>query len=146
MPTADRLDYAPPPPPSSSARIVVIFFTHIVGWAVAIAMAAFVSVYLAPKFEQAAADFKLALPLPSALVLRFAVHVRDGTMYPVLTFLALAHSLAAAAWLSRGGRGRRQLYRLLLTLLLGAVVLFVVLALFLPMVGLMDSLGGASGK
>ena len=126
--------------------MVIIFITHVIGWAVAIAMAAFVSNLIVPRFEQSAAEFKLALPLPTALVVQFAVYVRNGTAYPVLTGLAVAHSLAAAAWLSRGGPGRRRLYRLLLTLLLGAVVLFAVLALFLPMIALIDNLAGSSGK
>ena len=58
---SDRLDYAAPEPPTSSARMVFIFITHVIGWAVAIAMAAFVSNLIVPKFEQSAEENRARL-------------------------------------------------------------------------------------
>jgi type II secretory pathway component PulF len=123
-----------------------IFAAHVVAWAMGLGMFAWLSVYVVPRYERTIADYKLALPYPTMLLLLAAANARAGGLFVLLVPVAIAHSLAAALWLRRGGRGRRAVYRLVVTLVLGAAVLFVLLGLFLPMVGLWNSLGGAGGS
>jgi hypothetical protein len=73
-----------------------------------------------------------------------AAQAREGGLFVLLVPLAIGHSLAAAFWLRGAGRGRRLTYRLLVLLITASVTLFVILSLFLPMIGLIDSLGGAT--
>ena len=145
MPRTDPLSYAPPEPLPSPLLVSTTFFGHLVGWTLGLGLFAWLSVYVVPRYERTIADFQLDLPYASKLLLLAAANARDGGVFLLLVPLGIAHALAAAVFLRRAGRGRRTAYRLVVTLVLGAVVLFVVLALFLPLVGVMNSLGGAGG-
>ena len=144
--TASPLHYAPPEPRSSPLLMWTVFVGHLVAWAVGVGMFAWLSIYVVPRYERTLADYKLALPYPTALLLLAAANARDGRLFLLLGPLAIGHSLAAAAFLRRAGRGRRMTYRLVLFLVLAAVALFVILGLFLPMVGLINSLSGGAGS
>ena len=144
--TAGPLHYAPPEPPPSPLLVGTTFVGHIIGWAIGIGMFAWVSIYIVPRLERTFADYKLALPFPTMVLLRAAASARDGDLYLLLVPLGIAHSLAAAVYLRRAGRGRRMTYRLVLLLLVSALSLFVILGLFLPMVGLINSLSGGAGS
>ena len=143
---ADRLYYAAREPLASPLLVTTTFVGHLVGWAVGLGMFAWLSIYVVPRYERTIADYQLDLPHATKLLLLTAAGVRDGGVFLLLAPLAVAHSLGAALFLRRAGRGRRATYRLVLTFVLGALVLFVVLGLFLPMVSLINSLSGARGS
>src|SRR5258708_3179434 len=115
------------------------------GWAAALMMLWWVSTYIVPKLEQTAADYKLRLPVPTVVVTHVAAGAREGGLFIVLVPLAIGHSVFAALWHRRAGRGQRRAYRLLLFLVVAGVALFVILGLFLPTVGLINSLSGSAG-
>ena len=143
----DPLDYAVPPPAPPPVIDWMILTRHLMGWAAGLLMLWWMSVYVIPNFERTAADFKLNLPYATKVVFSIAGRARDGGLFVLLVPLAIGHSVFAALWHRRAGRGPRLVYRLLLFLAVASVTLFVILALFLPMVGLIDGLaGGASPK
>ena len=122
------------------------FASHLVGWALGLGLFAWLSVYVVPRYERSIAEYQLDLPGATRLLLLAAANARHGHIFLLLVPLGIAHALEAAAFLRRAGRGRRAAYRLVLTLVLAAVALFVILALFLPMVALINSLSGAGGS
>jgi hypothetical protein len=120
---------------------------HLIGWCVAIALLTWVSVYIVPKFEQTAAEYQVGLPYPTKVLLGITSRARDGVLFVTLVPLAIGHSVGAALWHRRATRGQRLVYRLLVLLMVAAASLFVILGLFLPMIGLINSLsGGAAPK
>src|SRR6478752_3467993 len=106
------LHYAPPEPPPSPLLVGTTFFGHLVAWGIGLGMFAWLSIYVVPRYERTLADYKLALPYPTTLLLLAAANARDGRLFLLLVPAGIAHSLAAAVFLRRAGRGRRATYRL----------------------------------
>jgi hypothetical protein len=146
IPTGGPLHYAAPEPPASPLIVGTTFVGHLIGWAIGLGMFAWLSIYVVPRYERTIADYKLDLPSATKVLLLAAANARNGGLFLLLAPVGIAHSLAAAAFLRRAGRGRRATYRLVLTLVLAAVALFVILGLFLPWVGVINSLSGGAGS
>lgn len=96
--------------------------------------------WVVPRFEGVLQDFKVSLAAPTKTLLSIS---HSSVLLFLLAPLALIHAFAAAAWYPRSSRLGRFLYRVVLILLLGAVCVFLFIALFLPYVTLMNGISGA---
>jgi type II secretory pathway component PulF len=141
------------PPPIAYARPVAVqstrpfdlrpFFTHLITWAVVAVAYLVVTVLAVPKFETVFKDFKLDLPVATKLLLTFCRWPTAIFGVMGLTALAAGDSVSAGFLHRRMSPTARKFYRLAVYLLLAGVVLLLALALLLPLVTLMDALGGA---
>jgi hypothetical protein len=136
-----RLDYADVR--SSSTSIDWYAFTrHLIGWAVFGTLLLVMVLQVIPRFEDIFKDFRLDLPAPTKTLL--ALSRRPGVFLVVLAVpFAIAHAFAAAAWYPHSTRLGRFMYRLVVLLLIAAIVTFVVLALFLPYMALIEGISGS---
>jgi type II secretory pathway component PulF len=98
---------------------------------------------LVPRFESLFADFALAIP-GSTKMLFEASRAYRGTGWVIASAGLL---LLPIVWILSISAGRRdRLYRVATTLLTGALVTWVVVGLFVPMVSLIDSASSAKGR
>ena len=139
-----RLDYATARPAAVDPDWYALS-RHLLGWGLLEALLVVMVARVIPKFEAIFVDFKLDLPAPTKLLL--ALSRGSGIMLlVVMTAIGILHAFAAAVWYPRSSRPARFLYRTALFLLFAGVVAFVVLALFLPYLHLIDAVSGTGSK
>jgi type II secretory pathway component PulF len=118
---------------------------HLIGWALLETLLIVMVTRVLPRFEEIFNDFKLDLPAPTKTLL--ALSRGSGIMLVIVTAaVSIAHAFAAAAWYPHSSRFGRFLYGLVLFLLSAAVIAFVVLALFMPMISLIDGVSGSGSR
>ena len=143
------LDYPTPRPRGRRAFAIGTFVSS--GLAVLILCG--LLVFVAPMFEAAFKDFGVALPLPTVLLLR-AGRVAAGGGWVVAALIPILLGFVAPLFdryddAENGTsvrRRRRGWFGLLLTLLFGLIVMFVTLALLLPMAQLITAVSAPGGK
>jgi len=114
------------------------FFSHLSGWALGTTLLAVPCLFILPRYEATLADFNTPVPTSTRLALGAARMIpRYGI---ALAPIALAHAYLAAAWYPRAGVTARRVYRLLLTVAVCGIFTVVILALFLPMVSITNTL------
>lgn len=131
----------PKPPPSSIEADRIRWVTT---WVPALTAAfvfgvfGFILFFIVPKFEAIFADFGTSLPVPTLMVIHASRIMRHG--WP-LTVPAAA-ILATGLWLllRRLSRTSIGLFVLLALLLVGGGVAFIVIALFVPLVGTIQTM------
>ena len=134
-----RPEYAAPSLLGTPHRLNwLTFFSHLSGWALATTLLVVPCLFILPRYEAILADFKAAVPTSTRFALGAARLIpRYGI---ALLPIALTHAYLAATWYPRAGVGARRVYRLLLTFAVCGVFAVVILALFLPMVSLTNTL------
>ena len=143
------LDYGGPDPQSpgrSADDWIWAFLPPFLSFGAVIGVFTLAMVFVIPRFEQIFKDFRLDLPGPTKLLLAVSRWFTNdyGWAFSVAACTALAVGLAFLD--ERARRRRRWLYPLLALLLFIGAVVFVILALFLPMISLMDGISGTSKK
>lgn len=138
------LDYAP-----RRISLIPCFLMHLLIWSLALAVPAVILLFVVPRFEALLRDFKVQLPLVTRLVLQAShalIHQHAWIALPLLPLL-----LATLSTLASGAprdlpelRRSYRLTRLLASLLLAALALLLIAALFLPLVNLIDAVAGTS--
>ena len=139
-----RPDYETPPRAGTAGVFDAFAFArHLSGWVLAAFVLTLPCIFILPRYERMLNDeYAVAIPATTALALAAARFVRD--YWILLAPVAVAHSLAVALWYPRAGLAGRRTYRLLLTLLVCGLFAFVILALFLHIAAITNSLTGAS--
>jgi type II secretory pathway component PulF len=127
---------------SSRAFDLRPFFTHLATWAVLAVAYLAVTVLAVPKFEAIFKDFKLDLPLLTKLLLTFSRWPNAILGVMLLVVLAAGDSVCAGFLHRKLSPTARRFYRLAVYLLLAGAVLFLALALLLPLIALMDGIAG----
>ena len=135
-----RPDYAAWPAHAPQRLMVWTFLSHLTGWALATTVLMVPCLFVLPRYEQILAEYRAPVPDSTRIALGAARLVRQYGI--ALRPVALAHSWFAAAWYARAGVGARRAYRLVLTLFVCAAFAVVILALFLPIVSITNTLTG----
>ncbi|HZL38415.1 MAG TPA: hypothetical protein VFC78_24085 [Tepidisphaeraceae bacterium] len=115
--------------------------SRLIGSYLAYAVVMAVLVGVVPKFSRIFTDFNLALPLPSVLLVRASqlciTHYLWAVLLPVPAGWALLTSMAAGS-----SPSRRRWVRLGAFMLVAAFLIFAILALFMPMISLINGMSG----
>jgi hypothetical protein len=114
------------------------FASHLSGWAFGAVLLLTPCLFILPRYEPLLAEYRAEVPQATRYALAASRWVRHYGL--LLVPVAVAHSVAVAAWYPRAGLARRRLYRLALTLAACALFGFVILALFLPIASINRSL------
>ena len=120
------------------------FVSHLSGWAFGAVLLLVPCLFVLPKYESLLAEYKVEAPTTTRAALGAARWVRQYGV--ALVPLAVVHSGLVALWYPRASLSRRRVYRLLLTLAVCALFGLVILALFLPIASIDESLLGAPPK
>lgn len=137
------IDYERPAVVRGSRAFDAYAFTrHLSGWLFGAVVLIVPCLFILPRYERLLDEYKVAVPSTTAFALTASRFLRDYGI--LLAPVALAHSLAVAVWYPRAGLGARRTYRLVLTLLVCALFAWVILALFLPIAAITNSLSGAA--
>ena len=161
--TAPGADVPPPLPPGAFGRAPIgyahartvqsgapfdlqPFFTHLTCWAVALTIFLVMTVFVVPRIRAIFLDFRIDLPMPTKVL--FTIGRWPVAVAPLVLLLLVGagDSVAAGFWHRRSTPGSRRGYRLAVAFIVGAITLFVALAIFVPYVVLIDGLSGSSGK
>ena len=139
--------YAPESRESDVSDWVLAFLSPFLSFGTLFGIIALAMVVVIPRFEQTFRDFRLDLPGPTKVLLSISRWFANdyGWAYSVAACTALA---AGLAFLYVHGRRRgRWFYPLIATLLLIGAMVFVILALYLPMISIVDGISvNSSGK
>ena len=146
LPPRQPVEYGAGSPFVSPRFDAYAMVVHLMGWTLFTTVILLLAVFIVPRFGEIFMDYRLDLPYPTKVLLRVSRFLTDGGAERFLLLLLLpipfVHALAAGLLYPRAGRGRRLMYRLLVTLAITGVVLFVVLALFLPYIALINAVSG----
>jgi type II secretory pathway component PulF len=115
-------------------------WAHLSGWALAAALVMGPCLFILPRYEAMLKDFNAEVPQTTLMALGAARWLRTWGI--VFAPVALAHSALVAVWFARASLTSRRLYRLVLTLCVCAAGAVVILALFLPIISITNSLSG----
>ena len=116
----------------------VAFTAHLSGWAFGTVLLVTPCLFILPRYEAQLAEYHAEMPSTTRHAIAAARWVRH---YGVLLVpLAVAHAAAIALWYPRASLAQRRAYRLVLTLAVCALFGFVILALFLPIASINQSL------
>jgi type II secretory pathway component PulF len=129
---------APPLAPWGCRFDGVAFTAHLSGWLFGTVLLVTPCLFVLPRYETQLAEYKAEMPSPTRHAIAAARWVRHSGI--LLAPIALAHATAVALWYPRANLPQRRLYRLALTLAVCGVFAFVILALFLPLAAINQSL------
>ena len=121
---------------------VQTFFTHLTCWTVALVLFVVTIFFVVPKFSAIFYDFKLDLPAATKLLMTLSRQPVAGFLVALLLITGAGESVAAGFWHRRSTPGVRRAYRLAVVFVVGAITLFVALAIFLPYVALIEGVSG----
>jgi hypothetical protein len=139
--TPPTLEYGRPPPAEGRTRDYV---AHLIRWALVAGTVAVVLAGIVPRFEQIFRDFKIQLPWPSQFLLTLShwfVHDMGWLALAPLPFL-LAYLMSLPGGTPRERRKVRHWERLLAFLIVAIFLVYVVMALFMPLISLIQAMSG----
>jgi hypothetical protein len=132
-----------PPLPYASGRagkLGLSFSWGIFAWSAAVILTWLaITVFVVPHFEEVFRDFKVDLPA-TTMTLFALKRIASGPIWLVLLMSIPIGLGFAAGPLSPGGR---RAFRMIATLVMGALVVFTVLAVLQPLMALMEGLSKA---
>jgi len=143
--TPPTLEYAPRRPRTGRGWD---YLAHLIRWLLVGGVFAIVLAGVVPRFEQLFRDFKLQLPWSSQLLLALSRwFVNDYGWVPAvpLPFL-LAYLLSLPGHTPQEKRKVRRWERLLAFLLIAAFLVYVIVALFMPMISLIEAISSQPSK
>lgn len=139
-----RLDYVDARPAGAGLDWYALT-RHLIGWGFLEAVLVVMVTRVIPRLEDILRDFKVDLPAPTKILLTLS-RGSGVFLFVVIAAIGIAHAFAAAAWYPHSSRPAKFLYRLALLLLFAGAIAFVVLALFLPYLRLIEGVSGTGSK
>ena len=140
-----QLDYGRPDPASPGpdrSDWAWAFLPPFLSFGAAIGVITLAMVFVIPRFEQIFKDFKMDLPGPTKLLLAISRWFTNNYGWAVSAVACTALAVGLAFLDGRARRRGRWFYPLLAALVFVGVVVFVVIALFLPMITLVEGISG----